>query len=187
MTVLIDEQVKHVRTTGMGGHQSANMLKDEWLTPPQIIQALGGCDGFDLDPCSPINPPWPTARQHLTITDNGLTSEWHGRIWLNPPYGGPKIVGPWMRRMAVHAKGTALIFARTETALFFETVWQQATAVLFLKGRLHFHHIDGSRAEANAGAPSVLIAYGNNDADILERCKITGHFMRLTTRAGCSN
>lgn len=32
--------------------------KDEWLTPPEIVQSLGS---FDLDPCSPIARPWPFA------------------------------------------------------------------------------------------------------------------------------
>lgn len=43
---------------GMGSHQSAAMLKDEWLTPPEIIKALGGPESFDLDPCAPIKRPW---------------------------------------------------------------------------------------------------------------------------------
>jgi hypothetical protein len=38
--------------------------KDEWLTPPEIIKSLGE---FDLDPCSPINRPWDTAKNHYTI------------------------------------------------------------------------------------------------------------------------
>ena len=48
--------------------------KDEWLTPPEIIQALGH---FDLDPCSPIDRPWPTAKvrqtvqMHFTKTNRG--------------------------------------------------------------------------------------------------------------------
>lgn len=169
------------RVSGMGGHQSAVNLKDEWLTPPEIIQALGGPDSFDLDPCSPINRPWPTARQHFTIADNGLAKPWPrgARLWFNPPYGGPKVVGPWMRRMADHGVGTVLIFARTETDLFFETVWKRATAILFLRGRLYFHHVDGTRAEANAGAPSVLIAYGDRDAGILKGCGIAGQFVPL--------
>ena len=37
---------------------------------------------------------------------------------MNPPYGPPPVIGPWMRRMAAHGHGTALIFARTETAIF---------------------------------------------------------------------
>lgn len=164
---------------GMGSHQSAAMLKDEWLTPPEIIAALGGPDSFDLDPCAPISRPWPTARQHFTIADNGLQKLWAGRVWFNPPYGGPAIVGPWMRRMADHGTGTTLIFARTETDLFFETVWKRANAILFLHGRLYFHHVDGTRAKANAGAPSVLVAYGNHDAAILRQCGIPGQYIQL--------
>lgn len=58
--------------------------KDEWLTPPSILKALGD---FDLDPCSPINRPWDTAKKHYTIEDNGLNKKWEGRVWCNPPYG----------------------------------------------------------------------------------------------------
>ncbi len=164
---------------GMGSHQSAAMLKDEWLTPPAIIAALGGPDSFDLDPCAPIVRPWPMAKEHFTIVDNGLHKPWHGRVWLNPPYGGPGIVGPWMRRMVAHGAGTTLTFARTETELFFATVWRAATALLFLEGRLYFHHADGLRARANSGAPSVLIAYGEADAAILRGCGLAGQFIRL--------
>lgn len=173
---MINERQGHL---GMGSHQSAAMLKDEWLTPPEIIAALGGPDSFDLDPCAPINRPWPMARQHYTIVDNGLLKPWEGRVWFNPPYGGPTIVGPWMKRMADHGTGTTLIFARTETDLFFETVWKRATALLFLRGRLYFHHVDGKRAAANAGAPSVLIAYGTRDAAILKDCSIKGQYIDL--------
>ncbi|MGJ4954609.1 DNA N-6-adenine-methyltransferase [Bradyrhizobium sp. HKCCYLRH2015] len=152
------------------------MVKDEWLTPPPILAALGP---FDLDPCAPIVRPWDMAREHYTVEDNGLLKPWKGRVWLNPPYGPPPIVGPWMRRMVQHNRGMALIFARTETELFFETVWQSARAVLFVQGRLYFHHVDGTRAAANSGAPSVLIAYGDEDAEILRACAIPGHFVRL--------
>lgn len=48
---------------GIGGHQSAKMKSDTWLTPPEIIKALGI---FDLDPCCPENMPWPTANIMLT-------------------------------------------------------------------------------------------------------------------------
>ena len=81
--------------------------KDEWLTPPEIIHALG-C--FDLDPCAPVVRPWPTATRHYTIEDNGLVQPWDGRIWCNPPYGTE--TGRWLARMAEHGNGIALIFAR---------------------------------------------------------------------------
>ena len=165
----------------MGGHQSAAMLKDEWLTPPEVIRQLGD---FDLDPCSPVNRPWPTAKAHYTMLDDGLKQPWHGRVWVNPPYG--RETGRWLARLADHGRGTALIFARTETEMFFDEVWDKASGVLFLRGRLYFHHVDGTRAAANAGAPSVLVGYGVEDADMLQSGALSrkgplsgGKFLRL--------
>ena len=68
---------------GIGGHQSAKMKNDEWLTPLHLLRPLGT---FDLDPCAPIVRPWDTARHHYTKEDDGLKKEWFGRVWLNPPY-----------------------------------------------------------------------------------------------------
>lgn len=159
---------------GMGGHQSARMLKDEWLTPPAIIEGLGK---FDLDPCSPIARPWDTAARHYTIEDDGLVQAWSGRVWLNPPYGTE--AAKWLDRLAAHGDGIALIFARTETKMFFEQVWRKADAVLFFEGRLFFHHVDGRQAAANAGAPSVLVAYGKNNAESLRNVEYWGQFISL--------
>lgn len=156
---------------GMGGHQSARMASDEWLTPPWLLAKLGS---FDLDPCSPIKRPWDTAARHFTIVDDGLAQEWSGRVWLNPPYG--RETGRWMDRLADHGNGIALIFARTETVVFFDYVWPRATAALFLEGRLHFHRVDGTRAKANAGAPSILVAYGQNNAASLLESGLPGAF-----------
>lgn len=160
-----------------GAHESARMGKDEWLTPPEIIKALGE---FDLDPCSPgTRRPWDTAKRHYGFTDgeDGLMLPWNGRVWLNPPYSNE--AKRWLSRLAMHGDGIALIFARTETEAFFETVWGQAHGILFLKGRLHFHHVSGDRAGGNAGAPSCLVAYGVKNAHCLETCGIEGQFVRL--------
>jgi hypothetical protein len=159
---------------GMSGHQSHAMLKDEWLTPPSIISKLGS---FDLDPCSPIDRPWDTAKTHYTLIDDGLNKDWFGRVWCNPPYG--KEAAVWLSRMAFHGSGISLIFARTETKMFFDHVWGKATGLLFIKGRLYFHHVNGSKAKSNAGAPSVLISYGENDANYLMNCGIDGKFIDL--------
>lgn len=148
----------------LSGHQSARMLNDEWLTPPEIIKA---CGEFDLDPCAPIVRPWDTARQHFTVQDDGLAQQWHGRVWCNPPFGREAI--KWLRRMVQHGNGIALIPARTETVMFYETVWGGADAVLFMQGRPHFHYVDGRRASANSGAPICLVAYGLHNVLALER------------------
>ncbi len=166
---------------GIGGHQSPVADTVVWLTPPAILGALGP---FDLDPCACAEPrPWPTAGVHYTEADDGLARPWFGRCWVNPPYGRPEVVGPWLARLAAHGRGTALIFARTETDVFFRHVWRAATACLFLEGRLHFHRADGRRAPSNAGAPSVLVAYGGEDAGRLSRSGIAGHLVPLRPAA----
>jgi len=139
----------------MGSHQSARAKSVIWLSPPKIIKALGP---FDLDPCAAEGQPWKTAEKQYTIADDGLSKEWEGCVWLNPPYGLEAAV--WLQKLSEHDNGIALIFARTETKMFFNWVWNHADALFFIEGRLHFHRIDGVRAKANAGAPSVLCAYG---------------------------
>ncbi|WP_203687683.1 DNA N-6-adenine-methyltransferase [Streptomyces sp. SID14515] len=159
--------------TTMGGRQSSRMQSDVWLTPPAILSALGE---FDLDPCAAPDPrPWPTATRHYALPQDGLSLPWEGRVWCNPPYSRQAV--RWLRRLAEHGTGTALIFARTETSWFIETVWEQATAVFFLHGRVNFHYQDGSRAEWNGGAPSALIAYGLRDAELLRTCGLAGTYM----------
>lgn len=148
----------------LSGHQSAKMKTDEWLTPPSILAKLGE---FDLDPCAPIIRPWNTATKHYSSTDNGLFLPWYGRVWLNPPFGREAI--KWVHKLVAMGNGIALLPARTETKMFYECVWGHADAVLFIKGRPHFHYVDGTRAPFNSGAPICLIAYGRSNALMLQQ------------------
>lgn len=147
---------------------------ERWLTPRWILDALGH---FDLDPCGA--PGWPTADEVYTpeTHGDGLSLPWRGRVWMNPPYGST--MPAWLERMASHEHGTALIFARTDTAAFHEYVWKYASAVLFLRGRISFLRPDFIEAEANSGAASVLIAFGNEDAEILRTCGLVGKWIDL--------
>jgi DNA N-6-adenine-methyltransferase (Dam) len=127
---------------------------DVWLTPPHIVEALGP---FDLDPCSPINAAWRLAPKWLTEIDDGLAQDWQGRVFMNPPYG--RATQHWLKKLADHGQGIALIFARVETQMFFETVWPRADAVFFFKGRIQFL-TERRQKVGSPSAPSCLIAYG---------------------------
>lgn len=140
----------------MSGHQRpVRGATDVWLTPPEILTALGP---FDLDPCAAVDQPWRTAEEQFTIHDDGLSKPWHGFVWCNPPFG-PE-AGKWMAQLANHGNGIGLVAARTETRWFVAHIWSRADAVLFLDGRPHFHHADGQRARSNSGAPIALVGYG---------------------------
>lgn len=161
-------------------HNGADPAKREtrWLTPPHIVQALGV---FDLDPCGAPGHELALKTYLLENGDDGLRDPWHGRVWLNPPYGREQV--PFMERLANHGEGTALIFARTETRAFHQWVWPYATGLLFLEGRLNFLSADGVRAKANAGAPSVLVAYGELDAARLRASGIPGQYIQMQKEA----
>lgn len=160
------------KRVSLSGHQSANMKAEEWLTPPEILRSLGE---FGLDPCAPVVRPWATAARHYTVADDGLNKPVEPkstRVWLNPPFGREAI--KWLRRWGVgHGNTIALIPARTETAMFYECVWGVASGVLFIKGRPHFHYVDGRRAPFNSGAPIALVAYGAENLAAL-RCSGLG-------------
>lgn len=154
--------------------ERSNVGKDEWLTPPEIVKALGE---FDLDPCSPINRPWDTAKKHYTINDMGLMQNWEGRVWMNPPYGDE--TGDWLGKLQLHGNGIALVFARTDTNYFHEYVFKIANSLLFMKGRIKFYHVSGVPAKDSAGAPSVLIAFGKENSVALQKSGIKGAFINL--------
>lgn len=174
----------------MGSHHSAVMVSDTYLTPPEIIAA---CGPFDLDPCAAPEPrPWPTAERHIVLPEDGLAADWgDALIWLNPPYS--REARAWLMKLSQHpGGGIALIFARTETEWFVDSVWhaERATAILFLHGRITFRDRKGDPVkvfdkkagkwrEANSGAPSVLVAYGNVAAARLLASGLPGSFLHL--------
>lgn len=135
----------------IGRHERPNKgATDVWLTPKWIVNGFG--IKFDLDPCAELG------HEHAikNYYTNGLSRPWTGAVWLNPPYSE---VGAWLDKLAIHGKGVALVFARTDTK------WAQkhlhlATSVFFPAGRIHFERPCGTKA-GNAGAPSMFLGYGH--------------------------
>lgn len=160
-------------TRGIGGHhQPVEGRTNEWYTPPHIFEALG--IDFDLDPCAPPGGvEWVPASRSYSEKDDGLTQPWEGRVWLNPPYGPH--TGHWMRRLAAHGHGIGLVFARTDTS-WFHSVVPAADVVCFVAGRLNFvspePRVAANRTNSNAGAPSMLVAYGQDCAEAVAQADL---------------
>jgi hypothetical protein len=151
----------------------------DWYTPPVIVEALGGKEGFDLDPCTPEEPsrlPAPTARRMITPSQDGLATAWWPRafVWLNPPYG--KGMDKWMAKLANHpGGGVALVPAHMDPGWMHEFVLNHpnTTAILITHGRLKFMRPDGSTGTA-APTGSVFVAYGQRAARNLKRAQAIG-------------
>ena len=156
------------------GFKKSSSYSDEWYTPKFIIDSLGK---FDLDPCAPINPLWQTAKIMYNKSDDGLTKEWAGRVWLNPPYSRP-LIGQFVRKLAEHGNGIALLFNRCDSKMFQDLIFPNASAIMFVKGRIKFYRPDGTQGDS-PGCGSVLIAFGEENAKILEYSNIPGKYIKL--------
>jgi hypothetical protein len=154
----------------LGSHQRSVGKSQVHVTPKWIIDRLGP---FDLDPCAAHPRPWDCAG--ISYVANGLDKPWTGRVWLNPPFDRYE-VGKWIRRLAEHGNGTALLHARTEAA-WFEPIWESATAILFMADRIKFCRPDGSEQPANSGAPPILVAFGDLNHEHLCYSGIPGGFV----------
>lgn len=73
--------------------------------------------------------------------DHGLAAN-----FLRPPYG--RATARWIARLAAHGNGCALVFARTDTRWWQESIFGRASALLFLRGRLRFRRPDGREEQA---------------------------------------
>ena len=111
------------------GYKTTN----EWITPKKYIDLLGG---FDLDPCSSKYQKVKYAKINYEIKDDGLSKEWEGITWMNPPYD--RTIKDWIEKFFNHSHGIALIPSRTGTRWFQDFVFKKG-CVLFLKGRIKFH------------------------------------------------
>ena len=145
-------------------HDSANNQTIDWYTPKSIFDSLGVV--FDLDPCAPKGGvPWIPAKKFYSLEDDGLTQPWSGNVWLNPPYGRQTI--DWLERMDAHRQGIALVFARTDCK-WFHDYCAKATAINFIKGRIKFVDGLGVTGNSGAGAGSMLIAWGDQNANAIK-------------------
>jgi len=150
-------------------HKSA-----EWYTPAWIFEELAIT--FDLDPSSPHDMETAVpAKTKLTVFDDGLSKEWLGRVWLNPPYG--KETPFWIRRMIAHGNGVALVFSRTDAAWCQEAM-KSCASMLFLGGRIQFiPGKENQHKQSRSAAGTVMFAFGNECSEALGRMSDRGVYL----------
>lgn len=152
---------------------------NEWYTPPELIRNLGI---FDLDPCTSdvahhFNQ---SAKNYYTKEDDGLTREWFGRVWLNPPYSQP-LISKFVKKMAEHNNGIALLYNRCDNKMFQDIIFPLADSVSFIENRIKFYRPDGSIG-GNPGCGSVLIAFGFENTESIIKSGISCHVMRRSNK-----
>lgn len=128
---------------------------DIWETPKDLFDTLNKEFNFTLDVCAlPENA---KCEKYYTPENNGLSQNWDGIIWCNPPYG--RQIGSWVRRalFASVAGNTVVMLlpARTDTRWFHEYIYNRENVeIRFLKGRLRF-----GNAKNSAPFPSMVVVF----------------------------
>ena len=141
---------------------------DEWYTPKYIFDALGVTFDLDVSPARHGTSHVPAAAGCWT---DGLTEQWHGFVWMNPPFGGRNGLEPWLDRFFAHSNGIALTPDRT-SAPWFRKAWASASAVMFLP-RVRFLRPDGSEGKSPSTG-TALWAAGEQAAMTLDRAAASG-------------
>ena len=137
-----------------------------WETPQDLFNKLNNEFNFETDVCAlSINT---KCSNYYTPDIDGLSQEWKGSCWMNPPYG--KEIGLWIKKAYEESlKGSiivCLIPARTDTK-YWHDYCMRATEIRFIRGRLKF-----SNSNNSAPFPSAIIIFNRGN----ENLKISGYY-----------
>ena len=141
-------------------HYDSHNAGTGWGTPPRIVKPLAeALGGFDLDPASGAEPE-AYADTRYTVEDDGLSSEWFGDVWLNPPYGrtenprwAEKCLSEWETGRVDTI--TALIPASTDTQ-WFQNHYAECDILTLIEGRVIFI----GEVDDRPSFPSALASFG---------------------------
>lgn len=132
--------------------------KDQtWETPKELFDKLNEVFKFDLDVCAEAETT--KCEKFFTPEIDGLSQEWDGTCWMNPPYGREQI--KWIKKaykeFASNSVTTVcLVPARPDTKVWQEVIFPNAKAICFMKGRIKF-----SGSKDSAPFPSALIVFAD--------------------------
>jgi hypothetical protein len=148
----------------MAHNRNNDMVKsDEHYTPAWLFEALGL--EFDIDVCAPEGGvSWIPAKKHFTQETDCLKQEWHGRIWMNPPFSKPS---PFVEKFIQHGNGIALMVV--SRSLWFHAIWNAADAIVPTSRTFKFERPDGSKKSISF--QSFLFAIGEDNAKALHNLK----------------
>lgn len=150
----------------------------EWWTPKKYIDAVHKVMGdIDLDPasCEEANKTV-MAKQFYSPEDDGLSKEWEGRVFLNPPYGeeGPPFIEKLYNSLGPVTQAIILVNSRSTDAEWFQPLFDGV--VCFTDHRIDFNSSNEKETSSTHG--SCFIYFGPNKEKFAEVFKKFGNTVK---------
>ena len=156
--------------------------ENEWFTPAEYIErARTVLGGIDLDPAThDAAQEVVKAEKYFTKEDDGLSLDWHGRVWLNPPYAQP-LIAQFVSKMVAERLASHVTAAIMLTHNYTDTEWfheaaTTADAICFTRGRVKFYSPDGAVAAPTQG--QAFFYFGSNVRLFTAQFKSVGFVVR---------
>ena len=125
---------------------------DLWATPQSFFDSYNNIYQFEIDVCATNENA--KCSKYYTKEQNGLEQEWHGKCWMNPPYG--RNIKYWVEKAYKSSLSGAtvvcLLPARTDTAWWHD--YCMKGKIEFIRGRLKFGNSINS-----APFPSAVVVF----------------------------
>jgi len=154
---ILEAALKKADMLPADNHRAEGTGENEWYTPSQFIEAARlVMGGIDLDPAtSETAQKIIRADDYFTAETNGLVREWHGRVWLNPPYSR-ELIGAFMDKLCDEFGAGRVEQAIVLTHNYTDTAWfhsaeSVASAICFTRGRIPFVNSEGDKCSPTQG------------------------------------
>lgn len=163
----VREVATEIRKKPAANHTS---LSDLWFTPAAVIAAARELLGaFDLDPASCVEANENVgAAEFFTQADDGLSRDWHGRVWCNPPYGRDEAhvsnQAKWTAYMADqydvgNIDSGCLLVTFVPDRTWFERLWNYPMCAF--RDRLKFR-VPGGNVPDSPTSANVVVYFGTD-------------------------
>lgn len=166
----VEEQKDNLIVTKYTGNE-------EWYTPKKYIDMAREVLGrIDIDPASnPFANQVVQATTYYTKEDDGLTKEWQGKMWLNPPYSS--IIAEFINKTC-NSDVEAIVLTNNSTdTKWFAQAANNCDAICFTYGRINFYDDTDKKSSPTNG--QAFFYFGDNVNKFNQVFKDIGFVVRV--------
>jgi phage N-6-adenine-methyltransferase len=157
-----------------GGHRTIGTGENEWYTPSQYLEAARRVMGsIDLDPAStPSANERVKALRFFTKDDDGLSKDWSGNVWLNPPYSQP-LIQQFVEKLVSENFNQAILLTHNFTdTKWFHLAASACSAICLTRGRIKFVNETEDKASPTCG--QAFFYFGDRRNEFTAEFRNTG-------------